>query len=228
MRLTRKSIQVITVISLATTVLASFPGEAMVFDPKGKKILMRDLKVGQEILSMHNNGTIFNDKVLSIPKADEDAEKVYIRVIYLDPLDKKSPRGVLLSPKHLVIKGQLGVQSSHAKDVKVGDRIIIYLKGFVAVRIVDVKRAKGAFSPITESGRMLVDGVLVSCYEGLPNHIISHAAYKYYLSFVSKFPWVQDLFEKKWNKRSISDYLIKWFFDFYLTFIQGDKGNQDL
>lgn len=221
-------IKITTVVALVLGVKGSFPAKSMAFDPKGRKIEMKDLEVGMSVLSMHNNGTIFNEEVISIIKSDPDTEQIYIRVIYLDPLDKKSPRGLLLSPSHLILKGKFAIESVAAKDLKVGEKIIIYLKGYVYARIVEIKRAKGAFSPITESGKMLVDGVLVSCYEGFPSHIIAHTVYKYYIRYVKRYPWIQNIFDTKWYNRSVSDYLIKGVFHIYVNYVKSGNGNQDL
>lgn len=210
---------------------AYFPAESMAFNPEGHKILLKDLKVGDSVISFHSNGTLFNEKIISMSRQNPNKESIFIRIAYLDPSDKQTVRGIHVSPNHLILIGKHAIQSSPAKEVKAGDKIVIYLKGYVTVISVDVVRKVGAFSPITDGGRILIDGVLVSCYEDFPSHIVAHTVYKYYGKILEKLPWVKTLLEKKWNKRSFADYLLNWLYKFYKMWRggeNGESGNEDL
>lgn len=192
--------------------LSYFPSNSMAFDPEGHKIYLKDLNPGEKVLSMHLNGTIFPEEVLSFSRKKESKEEnAMMRIAYIDPTDKKTVRGVHLSPNHLILTGKHGIESKFAKDVKKGDKIIIFLKGYVTVISVDIKRKSGIFSPITKSGRILIDGVLVSCYEDFPSHLVGHTLYGYYLRFSGKMPdWVKtSIFERRWGVRSFVDYALE-------------------
>lgn len=224
-----KNLNVVALLLLVLKLnLAYFPAKSMAFDPKGRKIYVENLKVGDRILSLHSNATFFDEEIISIARTNPKKESAFIRIVYIDPSDKKTVRSIHISPTHLVIIGKYAIQSKFAKDIEVGDKIVIYLKGYVAVRGVDVVRKKGAYSPISSSGKMLVDGVLVSCYEGFPNHVVAHTAYSYFNKVVDNAPWIKGVLEKKWDERSISDYAVNGLVKFYKWWRGGGGENQDL
>jgi hypothetical protein len=215
----------IPVLTMVSMVSAFFPQEAIVFDPIGKPIRLKDLKVGQKVVSFDLKGNILNDTVISISRAEPNVTKAFIKLSYEDKKSKKF-RSFHISPKHLFLKGPTGVISVHAKKVKPGDKIIIFWKGFTNVLLKEVARVEGAYSPVTESGRILVDGVLVSCYEDLPSHGASHQLFQLYRKYTKEWTRLTALLDRKWGSKSLWKIGLDWLHQYYER--KSGGGNEDL
>lgn len=53
-----------------------------------------------------------------------------------------------------------------AKEVKVGDALIDQRSQLKQVTQIDFTVMKGYYAPISQSGRVIVDGFIASCYVG--------------------------------------------------------------
>lgn len=84
-------------------------------------------------------------------------------------------RNLELSPGHLLYLVDQSLV--RAADVVVGDRLLSTENGpfgVLVVRISEVTR-RGVYAPITKSGRLLVHGVVISCYTDAIGNVAAHA-----------------------------------------------------
>jgi len=119
-------------------------------------IHMRDLQIGDSVLVHTATPTTPNkyERVYSFAHRQERNQAQYLRFL---------PSGLEASATHLIfIEGRSS--PIPASQVKVGD---ILMNRKEAVESIQLVSRKGVFSPLTPSGKMIVNGVMVSNYVAL-------------------------------------------------------------
>ena len=61
----------------------------------------------------------------------------------------------------------------------------------------------GAFSPVTESGRIVSDGIMFSVYEELTSHVVAHLAFSNFNKQLKKIPFLKNFFYKEFGGQSL-------------------------
>lgn len=137
-----------------------FPSHASC-EVKGKgMVLMRDLKIGDLVLA----GSGDFEPVYSFGHRMQDAAHAYLRI--------KAARNkeVEVSLEHLLFVKDRG--PIPASQVLVGDSLLDENGEALKVHSVTTSIGQGIFAPFTPSGRIVVDGVLVSSFVSLDNSSI--------------------------------------------------------
>ena len=123
-------------------------------------------------------------KIVSFLHKVESINATFKRIYYSSSSnDSKSFNYITLTEKHLILVGKRDENSSNktfnyipAKDVQIGDMLKYYDYNPKAHKIVyvnkveDVALEEGIYAPLTESGTIVVDNILVSCYSMVKNH----------------------------------------------------------
>jgi hypothetical protein len=150
---------------------------------------MSSVKVGDSVLTLDvATGRAYYDEVIAFLHRSENNtdDQVYLR------LTLECGRSISLTPQHLVyvmaavedeLPGELTFgEPRFASSVRPGD-YLFHLNGrsgsFVKKKVaaVTVERGNaGLFAPLTMSGTMLVDDVLVSCYAHFEMYNVAHWA----------------------------------------------------
>jgi hypothetical protein len=163
--------------------LACFSGDTTVQSIDGVK-LMKNLVEGDEVLTVKTvagKTTEAYQPVRWFIHRDHDTETSFVK------LDTESGRSLELSPKHLLPLVQCDDASFARKDydevfdesavfakrAQSGDCLIVQDNGATRVeRIVQVseKKSTGFYSPVTDSGMIVVDGIHASCYSQIESH----------------------------------------------------------
>jgi hypothetical protein len=149
-----------------------FPGDSFVMI-NGEMKKMENLRIGDVIMTV-KNGEMVPTKVLGFLDKRINQTTVYLEVILDDN------RSLFISPRHtmFIVRDENTLQSILAKDVGVGDTVIVDTgkeAKFGRVKDVRMEHKKGAYVPLTDLGTLLVDGVLVSSYTNT-NHWLAHNA----------------------------------------------------
>lgn len=154
-------------IRLVNPVSDCFPGHATVDTPAGKKE-MRDLRVGDHVLTVSRDGTLTFDPVYFFGHADPTARALYLAIrVDGDVLHLSKDHFVPVCRSHLVICDWRERLEVYARDVKVGDAMWVSGPSGVELKIVgaiDTQKFSGVFNPYTTSGTIVVDGVVASCH----------------------------------------------------------------
>ena len=156
---------------------ACFTSESTVQLSSGDTKAMKDLAVGNEVLTYTPQGTKVLTQVLTFIHRDPDHVGRYCTVTTEDGVN------IAMSESHLIFKMNTktsSVESIHVSRIEIGDFIFVQAPDghkLRAVKVVGVSVAffKGAFAPVTKEGTMIVDGVLVSCYSDINDHALAHS-----------------------------------------------------
>ena len=159
-----------------------FPGNAYVRGRHGNKILMRDLRVGQEVLTVGSDGNReYSEVSMMMHKQTNVTVADYVEIT------TESGQTVVLSSHHLIpIISESDSLTSNSKpnfvfskNVRVSDYLISYSSTNQKMnksRVVSVRQVTrvGAYAPLSHTGTLVVNDVYVSCYAMFPSHVISH------------------------------------------------------
>jgi len=133
-------------------------------------IKIADIKLGEHVLSQDLDGTLTFTEVLAfLDKGDDMATFTQVTT--------RSGNQIMLTPDHLIhVHGQ---SPKFASDLVVGDKLMVIsdftMKPDLIVTI-DLVQEKGFISPLTETGTILVNGILASCYAVAGSHDEAHIA----------------------------------------------------
>lgn len=146
-----------------------FPGDSYVLTEQNEMVFIADVVPGTKIFSFVNsNGKMESSEVYTILHFEPNRIARYLI------LKTQSGDTLKISPNHLIFLEKLEVK--FASEVKIGD-VLITANGHKSM-VVDISymMRRGVFAPVTHSGTIIVDGILVSCYASFPNHHLAHLA----------------------------------------------------
>ena len=144
---------------------------------------VKELRVGNRILTL-DHGVPVTTVVLGFLEKKTLSKGIYLRI------SLKNGLTLSISPTHVmfVLTENNFIKDVFAKDIFVGD--VVYAlnnrKGEL-VEVVNITKIQmtGAYVPLTDTGTLIVDGVLVSCYTNT-YHWLAH-------SILAPFRWLPNL-----------------------------------
>jgi hypothetical protein len=135
----------------------SFPMNSVVSTPNGYK-LIQYLNVGDQI-TIYQNGELVNDSIVDFIFINDNVTKQYHFITH--------PYGnLIISEKHQILVCD---KYKYSKDLSLNDQLLFvdHNKNYTMnVPIISnvVHHSFGAFSPLTRSGLIIVNNILMSCY----------------------------------------------------------------
>lgn len=163
------------------TPIGCFNSDASVRLENGSHIPIKDVKVGQKVQGIGDNGEITYSEVLMFLDFNPWVDQVPFIII-----ETESPyKRLTITKNHLIFYKDNNVTSSKVKAktaglVKQGDYVLVhYREGAMLSRVRSVSNGKsdGMIAPLTQHGNLFVDGVLVSCYSDVKDHDLAHASF---------------------------------------------------
>ena len=158
-----------------------FPGEAKVVVKNRGVICMRDMKIGEHVLTLDRNDQACFEEVFAFSHADRSATAHFLVI------STECGNRLRVSHDHLVPVGRRR-NLRPASSVRVGDLLSGFplsqtKSGFsdsvtasnLVVSAIEERPYVGVYCPHVASGRLLVDGVLVSCYTTVLPAWLSHS-----------------------------------------------------
>lgn len=158
--------------------MGCFPETAKVHLEGGWTKPMKDLQIGDKVASMDSSGRLVYSKVLTFLDIKPSRFNTFISIETKNPAAK-----VAITETHLIYqlnKHALQETAVYARDLKAGDLVYVQngsaFEKFTAGRVVRVKKSqgKGAYAPLTETGSIVVDNVLCSCYAVISDPHVAH------------------------------------------------------
>ena len=170
------------VLAALQAIAECFPGDAEVFELNAGKVLISEIKVGDQVATaITKNGNLEFETVYFLGHIEADAYSLFVRIV-MESMDKKSGNAtyvdfaaVEMTPFHFVPVNSVSSPdwvNTRAMDVSVGDLILAssqdqhqqqaLLPHTVTQKTIVMKY--GLFNPYTMSGRILVNNVSVSSH----------------------------------------------------------------
>ena len=149
-----------------------FPGSSVVYLEDGKRQTMRDLSIGDRVLTIGASGALEASDVYVMPHAVSSGTFQFKR------FTMATNHSVTMTPDHYMLVGGFpGGSWEHrravpARYVKVGDRVWV-MDGVssqlieTSIREVSDVFEEGIFAPLTLTGTILADGVVASVYSDM-------------------------------------------------------------
>ena len=164
---------------------SGFPSTAFVITVDKALKGISEVQVGDDLFNIDQGGKTARDRVVAMLVQDDAADGLFVQI--------KLVTGEVLEvkPKQLVsIVGSGGVSDTFlAKDVKPGQMMIALNNAlFVQIMQVGVIRRHGVHLPLTESGSIFVNGVMVSCYSLMRSSAVAGMMFKKYNTAINYLP----------------------------------------
>lgn len=146
---------------------------------------MENLRVGHQVLVMNEaTGQTTFERVDSFIHRRPDIETEFYR------LKTSAGNQLTLSPGHLVPVVDCARPSSpttlkYAKDAVVGECVLVHRDGQItqsAIQQVEQVTKTGIFAPLTQSGNLVVDDVIASCYSAYEGYFVQNSFYRMYMT----------------------------------------------
>lgn len=205
---------------LADSVAASnyggcFPMSGQVMVQGKGTVPLTQLNVGDEVLAMNPDGKLVYSEVIAFLDIKNDTSGHFYMI------ETESGHKVHLTGKHLIYSSDTNrtsfvldsidsrFEAIYADHAQVGDFLITtHGKSGVrasAIRSVKLVTKQGMVAPLTKTGTIVVDGVVVSCYAFINSDYIAHASFSVLRGlhdFYSYLPFVS------WPETAIASYAI--------------------
>lgn len=169
-----------------TRTMGCFPGDSVVTTGAGVKKQMKDLRVGESVLALSNDGLLRPSEVLLFLDRNVTARTEYVTLV------TDTGKSITATPTHLVLRWEKPERSQiryanpvYAKRVRVNDTLLTVINGdrgqlrLRAERVVAVSRTEkiGLYAPLTVDGTVVVDDVVASCYAVIDSQWLAHLAF---------------------------------------------------
>ncbi|KAH7725885.1 CBN-WRT-1 protein [Aphelenchoides avenae] len=156
-----------------------FTADTLVNTPSGKK-RMDQLAVGDRVESPEGNTTSFS-LVTSFIHRLPTIMAQFIR------LETDNGTVLKLSPLHFIHRSRCGshrVEEVHAEMIREGDCLYEKVEdgGYKQTPVIYVRIVEevGAYSPMTESGNIVVNGIMASCHNVIRSQSVSHSFFNFF------------------------------------------------
>ncbi|VVC28993.1 Hedgehog signalling/DD-peptidase zinc-binding domain,Hedgehog protein, Hint domain,Intein N-terminal [Cinara cedri] len=170
-----------------TRTMGCFPGESVVTTGTGEKKLMKNLRVGESVLALSDDGQLRPSKVLLFLDRSETARTEYVTLV------TDTGKSITATPTHLVLRWEKPERSQirnanpvYAKRVRVNDTLLTVVRDndgrprrLNTERVVAVRHTQrnGLYAPLTVDGTLVVDDVVASCYAVIDSHWLAHLTF---------------------------------------------------
>jgi len=132
---------------------------------------MDTLQIGTEVWVQQDNGQFGWEPILAFMHYDPDTIESYYRLRYRVPGYDRRFGAITASARHLLLSD--GNHMKPTGEFQVGDALNLADGSRTVVEEVQpTVQSRGAYSPLTYSGTIVVDGIVASCYA--PPKGVSH------------------------------------------------------
>jgi hypothetical protein len=169
-----------------------FPGNSKLYalDSVSNSITiksMNELNIGDQVLvkpSNENNMSQFS-KIIGFLHKIENISSEFVRLYY--DSEKNENKYISLTPKHLIWTKKKSDEFEFIPAYKIKENDILKYYDFDSKteRLVKVKKSikiylenSGIYAPLTETGTLIVDNILVSCYSIIKSHDLAQKFFK--------------------------------------------------
>lgn len=204
----------VTETSQAAKSLGCFTANDTVTLQNGEKRLMSRLEIGDHVLTLNSDGNLEYSEVLMFMHHSPEQVAQFLNITTASGIS------ITITPSHLILRWQKpNVTILHdaipvyAKDVKVGDQLLIHSnetrRQLFVDRIVNIEiiYQTGVYAPLTVTGTIVVNNVVASCYAVIYSQRLAHLAFapiRFYNSMTISFNNFYDTMTKAVKRKNQS------------------------
>jgi hypothetical protein len=163
-----------------------FSGSTIVLSSEnGETKLMRDLQIGDHIMGVNHRGELVPDQVIGWLHLKRTQPSEFLQI------ETEGGQVIKVTGQHLIYahrptqgsmtatkQGWNAFRAVYAQRIRVGD-LVFHARTQTGARVVAIRTVQetGLFAPLTQSGRLVVDGSVASCYGSFASHAVAHAVF---------------------------------------------------
>lgn len=148
-----------------------FSGTSRVYRQDGSSIMMKDVRVGDHLLDAYGE---FSEVLTFLDHRPDAPDTDYLQISTTESTLEITPTHLLLMRHHHDSNAPRYLQ---AQRLRVGDSIFSINETIKEMKVIEIIRnlkRNDAFAPLTESGTLVVDNIIASCYADYEYHSIAH------------------------------------------------------
>lgn len=159
-----------------------FTGDSTVQTVTGETRLLSELRIGEKVLSMDENGELKYSEVYMFLDRDEDQQREFIRI------ETERGTSITATPSHLIYIWSTNnenpsnpktdsVNFKFAEFVKINDFVMVNVNGTLEpqrVHKITYELHHGVYAPLTYDGTIVVNSITASCYALVEKHNLAH------------------------------------------------------
>lgn len=155
--------------------MGCFTGTSTVQTSAGETKSMRDLMIGERVLSMNGNGDLVYSEVFMFLDRNERESREFVKI------DTDGGASISATPSHLIYVWQsLGQTISDyrfAAHIRTGDYVLVNVNGTLQPqRVIGLQDElhRGIYAPLTYDGTIVVNSISASCYAVIDTQSFAH------------------------------------------------------
>lgn len=150
----------------------------------GETRSLNELRIGDRVLSMDNDGQLLYSEVYMFLDRDENQRREFIRI------ETEDGHAITATPSHLIYTWTTNDQFNavdtdavnfrFAELVQIGDFVLVNINGTLEprrVKQITQELHRGVFAPLTYKGTIVVNSIAASCYALVEKHSLAHIGF---------------------------------------------------
>ncbi|CAM4832635.1 unnamed protein product [Rotaria magnacalcarata] len=192
-----------------------FPGSSQIALDDGSFKALSDIMIGDRVLVNKHN---IHEPIIGFIHAKRNSLFDFL-AIEIQSVAFNSSSTLMVSPNHLIFDFDSN-NVRFAGYFRIGERVqVIHNNQIIPGEIISIQLTKqqGYYAPLTESGTIVVNGVLASNYATVSNHVLAHR-------IMSIYRWLIKLVVTSTSSEQISWILeVMWQMQQMIVWCGGDK-----
>ena len=136
-----------------------FPADAIVHSHDKGPMQMKDVRIGDLLLTYNDAGEPMYDPVYMMGHKDGESFAMFLSIT------ASNNQTIRLTPDHyiFVVRNETMLEIP-SQGVEIGDGLVVGKASILPVVAISLVKSQGLYNPYTMTGRIVVDGVLASCH----------------------------------------------------------------
>lgn len=160
-----------------------FTGDSTAQLANGETRLLSELRIGDQVLSMDNDGQLKYSEVFMFLDRDETQKREFIRI------ETEDGTSITATPSHLIytwqnnentVTGNNVADFRFAELIQTGDFVLTNVNGTLEprrVKQITIELHRGVYAPLTYDGTIVVNSIAASCYALVEKHSLAHIGF---------------------------------------------------
>jgi hypothetical protein len=192
-----------------------FPGRSFVITENGLIKSLSKLTIGERVLVTNKENKLIYEPIEGFIHLKRNDLFQFLLINIKFDEQKDITTSLYISPNHLIfLANDTQLKSAvFAGQVRPGDRIkYFYENQLISAKIENIYSTKeeGYYAPLTPSGTIIIDNVLVSNYATVSNHHLAHSVMQMYRWWIYFFGSIENNGNIHWILRMIEK-IVQWY-----------------